>query len=75
MSGCHLVDCPQAVECSWISDKRQKLRDDVDKALSTVANMEVRGDMALDLRVTSPERHEHTESEQFTCGHVDAGPG
>ena len=71
--GRHLVDNPQAVERSGISDKRQKVGQHIDQPRAVVANVEVCSDVALDLRFASAERDEHAEGEKFTRWHVDAG--
>ena len=48
-----LIDDPQRVEGARISDERQKLRQNIDQPGAVVANIDVRGDMALDLRFAS----------------------
>jgi hypothetical protein len=49
-----------------------ELGQDIDETSAVVADIEVRGDMALDLRFASTERDEHAEGEKLTGGYLDA---
>src|ERR1035438_1751686 len=68
-----LIDDPQPVERAGIPDEWQELGQDVDEPCAVVADVEVCGDMAFDLRFASTERDEHTEGEQLACRQVDTG--
>ena len=70
-----LIDGPQSVQRARIADERQELSQGVDQFRAVVAYMEIRGDMALHLRVASAERDQHAQGNELACRDVDAGAG
>src|SRR5208337_218910 len=73
--GRNLVDGPQSVEGAGIADERQQLGQDVDQPGAAIADMQVGGDVALDLGIAAAERDEQAEGEEFASRNVEAGAG
>ena len=65
----------QPVEGARVADERHQLGEDLDQPGPVVADVEVPGDVALDLRLAPAERDEHGEGEQLAGLHVEAGAG
>jgi len=61
----HLVNRPQRVERSGISDVWQQLSDDINQTRAVVANLEIAGQMTLDLRIAAAERDQHGKRQQL----------
>ncbi len=70
-----LVEDAQPIERARVADERDELGEDIDQPASVVADIEVRGDVPLDLRFASAERDEHGEGEQFAGLHVETSTG
>ena len=70
-----LIDGSQPVQRARIADERQELRQDGDQFRAVVADMQIRGDMALHLWVASAQRDQHAQGKKLTCRDVDAGAG
>ena len=60
-----LIDGAERIESARIADERQQLRNNINQSCTRVAHAQIRGDVALGLRLTSAKGNQHAEGEQF----------